>query len=85
MEFPTMFQSAIVKRALGNKFDAFNEQYQGAKLKHTFREPTDKQHEMAEYAKKHGSKAAATKFKVPGSRIYQALDKVGRYYWLNSK
>lgn len=83
MDYPFAFNSGIVKKALGKGFDDFVEKYHGSKARRTYREPTDKQHEMAEYAKKFGTRAAAKKFKVGVPTLNFATYKVGRYYWFN--
>jgi hypothetical protein len=83
MSYPVAFSTSVVKRALGNKFEAFCEQYQDAKLRRFYSEPTDKQYEMAEYAKKFGTRAAAKKFKVTAGTVSHAVYKVSRHYWLN--
>jgi hypothetical protein len=85
MEYPNAFNAEVVKRALGKKFEDFVEEYHGAKSVRTYREPTDFQHEVADYVKKHGMKLARKKYpKVSYGRITQAVHKVARHYWINN-
>ena len=83
--YPTNFSSAVILRAFpeGKALDNFIEKYNAAKLVSRFRVPTDIQYEMAEYAKKHGRAEAIKKYKDGSGRVDQALNKVGRHYFLN--
>lgn len=84
-KYPVSFSSKVILRAFkGKDFDGFIDKYNAAKLVDRSSTPTDKQFEMAEYAKKHGRRAAVIKYKDTQGRVNQAINKVARHYFLNN-
>ena len=81
--YPCAFNSEIVKRMYkGKEFDSFVDSYNSSKLVLVLKDPTDKQYEMAESAKKIGVGPTCAKFKVENYRVQQAINKVARHAFL---
>ena len=77
-------QTDIVLRFMsGKELDAFAEEYHDAKLKHSYRQPTQEQMKIAAYAKKHGIHAAAEKFKKTFPQTDYAVKRVASWNFMN--
>lgn len=84
--YPTQFHSTILLRALGEKgIKDLYEQYKAHYIVEVGgREPNEKHLRLASLAKKIGIKAAAIQAGIGENQIHYALNRVGRWNYLNS-
>lgn len=86
MEYPATFQNSILKRAFSEKeFESIVQSYHNAKLRHTYRVPSDQMFKLAESAKKIGTIDTAKRYKVSKNTVDYAITRVARHQFWNGK
>ena len=82
---PSGASTNIIKRFMSDAaFKQFTQDYEQARITRPTRVPSQKQYEIAEYAKKFGILATMDKFKVKRGIVEYAVNRVGAYYFLNN-